>query len=69
MLIIGESMYAEIDSTFPTESRRKAEDILVEVKTPYHIQVFGGVEHGFAVRGNDKDRLSSALMSPLCTIS
>jgi len=49
---------AEIDHTFPTESRRKAEDILVEVKTPYHIQVFGGAEHGFAVRGNDKDKFS-----------
>ncbi|OCH86105.1 alpha/beta-hydrolase [Obba rivulosa] len=49
---------AEVDSTFPTESRRKAEDILVQVKTPYHVQLFGGVEHGFAVRGNDKDRLS-----------
>ncbi|EMD32541.1 hypothetical protein CERSUDRAFT_161458 [Gelatoporia subvermispora B] len=47
---------AEIDHTFPLEARRKAEDILLEVKAPYHIQVFGGVEHGFAIRGNDKDQ-------------
>ncbi|OCH86104.1 alpha/beta-hydrolase [Obba rivulosa] len=49
---------AEIDHTFSLEARRKAEDILVRIKTPYHIQVFGSTEHGFAVRANNKDRLS-----------
>ena len=37
---------------FPLTSRRRAEDILFAEKASYHIQVFSGVEHGFAVRGN-----------------
>ncbi|KAF5339943.1 hypothetical protein D9758_016765 [Tetrapyrgos nigripes] len=40
------------DHTFPLESRRRAEDILVEVKAKYYVQVFSGVKHGFAVRGD-----------------
>ncbi|KAG7090336.1 hypothetical protein E1B28_009456 [Marasmius oreades] len=43
---------AEVDHTFPLASRRRAEDILVALKTPYTIQVFGRVAHGFAVRGD-----------------
>ncbi|KAL5476438.1 hypothetical protein ACEPAI_3314 [Sanghuangporus weigelae] len=43
---------SEIDHTFPVELRRRAEDILVEKKHVYFFQVFGGVEHGFAVRGD-----------------
>jgi len=43
---------AETDRTFPVESRRRAEDILVQRKFPYHIQVFSGVSHGFASRGD-----------------
>ncbi|KAL5493012.1 hypothetical protein ACEPAI_4460 [Sanghuangporus weigelae] len=43
---------SEIDHTFPVEFRRRAEDILVEKKHDYFFQVFGGVEHGFAVRGD-----------------
>ncbi|KAI0640321.1 Alpha/Beta hydrolase protein [Trametes polyzona] len=43
---------AEIDETFPVESRRRAEDILVEEKATYFIQVFSSVKHGFALRGN-----------------
>ncbi|KAJ7161846.1 dienelactone hydrolase family-domain-containing protein [Mycena crocata] len=43
---------AESDFTFPTDLRRRAEDILVERKAQYEIQVFSGVEHGFAVRGD-----------------
>ncbi|KAF8060663.1 Alpha/Beta hydrolase protein [Lyophyllum atratum] len=43
---------AEVDHTFPLESRRRAEDLLVAAKANYHIQVFSGVSHGFAVRGN-----------------
>ncbi|KNZ77284.1 Protein AIM2 [Termitomyces sp. J132] len=41
---------AESDHTFPLESRRRAEDLLVEAKASYHISVFSGVSHGFAVR-------------------
>ena len=37
---------------FTLEYRRKAEDIFLEEKTHYHFQVFHGVSHGFAVRGD-----------------
>ncbi|KAI0066689.1 alpha/beta-hydrolase [Artomyces pyxidatus] len=43
---------AEIDETFSRESRHRAEEILVENKADYHIQVFSKVAHGFALRGN-----------------
>ncbi|KAI0370129.1 alpha/beta-hydrolase [Pilatotrama ljubarskyi] len=43
---------AEIDHTFPVESRRRAEDILVDQKAMYFIQVFASVKHGFALRGD-----------------
>ncbi|KAI8980620.1 Alpha/Beta hydrolase protein [Trametes punicea] len=43
---------AEVDHTFPLESRRRAEDMLVEQKATYYIQVFGSVKHGFALRGD-----------------
>jgi hypothetical protein len=45
-------MVSEDDFLFPLTSRRRAEDILFAKKASYHIQVFSGVEHGFAVRGN-----------------
>ena len=45
-------MQTEIDHTFPLEARRKAEDILVENKATYFIQVFGSVQHGFALRAD-----------------
>ncbi|KAI0328444.1 alpha/beta-hydrolase [Cubamyces sp. BRFM 1775] len=41
---------AEVDHTFPLEARRRAEDILVEQKASYYIQVFSSVKHGFATR-------------------
>jgi dienelactone hydrolase len=44
--------FTESDFTFPAEFRRRAEDILIETKAKYHIQVFSGVKHGFAVRGD-----------------
>jgi len=43
---------AEIDHTFPLEFRRRAEDILIDIKNNYHFQVFAGVKHGFAIRGD-----------------
>ncbi|CZR63622.1 related to dienelactone hydrolase [Phialocephala subalpina] len=43
---------SEIDHTFDTKSRRRAIDILQEIKVPYQVQLFQGVEHGFALRGN-----------------
>jgi dienelactone hydrolase len=45
----------ETDHTFDLEFRRRAEDILLATKATYHFQVFSGVSHGFASRGNDKD--------------
>lgn len=41
---------AETDSIFPTEKRHKSEEILVETKQPYQINLFSGVSHGFSVR-------------------
>ena len=46
---------AETDHTFPLESRRRAEDILAQRKSQYHIQVFSGVSHAFASKGNLQD--------------
>ncbi|KAI0124805.1 Alpha/Beta hydrolase protein [Xylariales sp. AK1849] len=46
---------SEIDHTFPTDSRNKAVDILNTKHKPYHLQLFSGVEHGFALRGNMDD--------------
>jgi len=46
---------AEIDHTFGTEARRRALDILQEDGKKYHHQLFAGVEHGFALRGDPKD--------------
>ncbi|KAG2144647.1 dienelactone hydrolase [Suillus bovinus] len=43
---------AEEDHTFPLSSRRRAEDIMVARKSTYYFQVFSGVKHGFAVRGD-----------------
>lgn len=45
-------MILESDFTFSTESRRRAEDVLIEAKATYHIQLFSGVVHGFATRGD-----------------
>lgn len=41
---------AEHDFTFETDARNKALEILREAKKPYHLQLFSGVEHGFALR-------------------
>ncbi|KAH7909058.1 Alpha/Beta hydrolase protein [Hygrophoropsis aurantiaca] len=43
---------AEDDFTFPLTSRRRAEDIMVANKSRYYFQVFAGVKHGFAIRGD-----------------
>ncbi|KAH7906915.1 dienelactone hydrolase [Hygrophoropsis aurantiaca] len=46
----------EEDHTFPLCSRRRAEDIMLaktaESRPQFYIQVFSGVRHGFAVRGD-----------------
>ncbi len=43
---------AETDHTFGLPARRRAEDILVAAQKQYHFQVFAGVKHGFAIRGD-----------------
>ncbi|PPJ51011.1 hypothetical protein CBER1_07813 [Cercospora berteroae] len=47
---------SEIDQTFPKEFRRRAVDILDEKKARYQVQVFQGVSHGFALRGDMDDK-------------
>jgi dienelactone hydrolase len=46
---------AEVDHTFATESRNQAIDMLMEDGKEYHLQLFSGVEHGFALRANLND--------------
>jgi dienelactone hydrolase len=41
---------AEVDHIFPAELRRKVEDTLQKKKLPYQVALYGGVDHGFAVR-------------------
>jgi dienelactone hydrolase len=43
---------AETDHTFPAPSRHRAEELLTAGKRTFHIQLFSGVSHGFALRGN-----------------
>ncbi|KAL2108110.1 hypothetical protein VUR80DRAFT_4255 [Thermomyces stellatus] len=46
---------SEVDHTFDVPSRRRALDILQAEGATYHYQLFSGVEHGFALRGNPDD--------------
>jgi dienelactone hydrolase len=46
------TIWTEEDHTFPHAARRRAEDIMVSRKCTYYFQVFSGVKHGFAVRGD-----------------
>ncbi|ETS73290.1 hypothetical protein PFICI_14895 [Pestalotiopsis fici W106-1] len=46
---------SEIDHTFSTDSRNHAIGILKSESKKYHLQLFSGVEHGFALRGNPED--------------
>lgn len=50
---------AEIDHTFDAQSRRRAVDMLIADKKTYHLQLFSGVEHGFALRGKQDDPYES----------
>jgi len=43
---------SETDATFASEARHRSETILAEIKALYHYQLFSGVQHGFALRGN-----------------
>ncbi|KAH8688707.1 dienelactone hydrolase family protein [Talaromyces proteolyticus] len=48
---------AEVDQIFPAEKRHESEDILKTLGTPYQINLYSGVEHGFAVRGDPEKRV------------
>ena len=43
---------ADNDAIFPSDKRHQTEVILKEGKTPYQITLYGGVDHGFSVRGD-----------------
>ncbi|KAJ5174358.1 Protein AIM2 [Penicillium canariense] len=43
---------AETDSIFTTQLRHESEDTLIKTGQPWQINLFGGVSHGFAVRGD-----------------
>lgn len=46
---------AEIDTVFTSELRHKSETILGKTGFPWQINLFSGVKHGFAVRGDMDD--------------
>jgi dienelactone hydrolase len=45
-------MNLEIDSIFTREKRMESEKILAELGIGWQISLYGGVEHGFAVKGD-----------------
>lgn len=48
---------AETDHIFSKEGRHKSEEILQRTSQPYQINLFSGVSHGFATRGDPNDRV------------
>jgi dienelactone hydrolase len=50
---------AELDDLFTVEKRHESEAILSKSKQDFQINLFSGVHHGFAVKGdlNDKRQL------------
>lgn len=49
---------AETDSIFPAEKRHKSEEILKATGQPYQINLYSGVEHGFAVRADTSKKMN-----------
>ncbi|KAJ9137147.1 Esterase/lipase [Pleurostoma richardsiae] len=47
---------AETDAIFPADKRHETEVILKDLRLPYQINLYGGVQHGFAVRGDPSNR-------------
>ncbi|OBT71583.1 hypothetical protein VF21_09293 [Pseudogymnoascus sp. 05NY08] len=43
---------SEIDSIFTQQHRYDAEKVLIDLKIPFQINVYGGVDHGFALRAD-----------------
>lgn len=48
---------AETDAIFPPEKRHETEAILKDLCLPYQINLYSGVAHGFAVRGDPTNRV------------
>ena len=48
---------AETDSIFPADKRHKSEEILKKTAQPYQINLYSGVVHGFAVRGDPSNKV------------
>lgn len=48
---------AETDTIFPSEKRHRSEVILKEGGQPYQINLYSGVVHGFAVRGDPNKKV------------
>ncbi|KAJ5088126.1 Sterol O-acyltransferase [Penicillium angulare] len=46
---------AETDAIFPAPKRHESEGILAKTSQPYQINLFSGVQHGFAVRADLSD--------------
>lgn len=51
---------AEQDEIFTAELRAKTEEILRRIKATYYMELFSGVPHGYAVRGDPKDKWVAA---------
>ena len=57
---------AEIDEIFTTKHRHQSEQILIDTGVSWQINLFGGVSHGFAVRGDLKnEKLKFAMTGAL----
>lgn len=50
---------AENDHAFDAEARKKAFELLQKESKRYHVQLFYGVSHGFAVKGDPEDPYQS----------
>lgn len=46
------SLYKETDIIFPAPKRHESEAILAKTGQPYQMNLFSGVEHGFATRAD-----------------
>ncbi|KAJ5779769.1 hypothetical protein N7457_007489, partial [Penicillium paradoxum] len=46
---------AEVDAIFTTQLRHESEETLIKAAQPWQINLFSGVSHGFAVRGDLSD--------------
>ena len=57
---------AEHDFTFPNEFRNRAVDIMQAEKKQFQVQLFQGVEHGFALRGDISNAYERELNVPVC---